>query len=101
MKQRKIPMRMCIGCHQNNLKKDMIRIVRAPENARGEDLNEGALKEFSLDLSGKKPGRGAYLCRNSECMRIAKKGRKLDKAFETKVPEEVYDKLLKQIEELN
>lgn len=81
MKQRKIPMRSCVGCLESKPKKELIRIVRSPEG------------EISLDPIGKKPGRGAYICPNSECLRKAKKARRLEKNFECEVSPEVYEAL--------
>ena len=81
MKPRKIPMRSCVGCLESKPKKELIRVVRSPEG------------EISLDPIGKKPGRGAYICQNSECLRKAKKARRLEKNFECEVAPEVYDAL--------
>ena len=81
MKQRKIPMRSCVGCLESKPKKELIRIVRSPEG------------EISLDPVGKKPGRGAYICRNVECLKKARKGRKLEKSFSCEVAAEVYQAL--------
>ena len=81
MQQKKIPMRKCIGCNEMKPKKELIRIVRSPEG------------EFDLDVTGKKSGRGAYICKNPECFALVKKGGKLNRSFETSVPDEIYDKL--------
>ncbi len=81
MQQKKIPMRKCIGCGEMKPKKELIRIVRSPEG------------EFDLDVTGKKSGRGAYICKNPECFTLVKKGKKLNRSFETSVPDEIYDKL--------
>lgn len=81
MKQRKIPMRSCVGCFESKPKKELIRIVRSPEG------------EISLDPVGKKPGRGAYICPNVECLKKARKGRKLEKSFSCEVSAEVYQAL--------
>ncbi|HHW32306.1 MAG TPA: YlxR family protein [Clostridiaceae bacterium] len=86
MKQRKIPMRMCLGCHEMKPKKELVRVVCNKEN------------EVSVDLVGKKPGRGAYICRNIDCFVKARKGKKFEKAFETSISDEVYDLLAKQVE---
>ena len=69
-KPRKIPMRMCVGCREMKPKKELIRVVRSPEGA------------VSLDATGKKPGRGAYVCFNAECLRRALKQKQLDRALE-------------------
>ena len=66
MHQKKIPMRMCTGCGEMKPKKELVRVVKAPQK---EDESGSPLPpEISLDLTGKKPGRGAYLCRNPECL---------------------------------
>ena len=62
-------MRMCLGCNEMKPKKELIRVVRSPED------------EISLDTTGKKSGRGAYVCPNAECLRLARKSRKLEKSF--------------------
>jgi len=87
LKKRKIPMRMCIGCRQMMPKKDLIRVVKGPEGS------------IDLDLKGKAPGRGAYLCRNQVCIDKAAKNKLLEKAFEQKIEQEVYDKLKTQLNE--
>lgn len=85
MKTRKIPLRKCIGCNESKPKKDLIRIVKNKEN------------EINVDLTGKANGRGAYICNDPECFKKVKKGKKLNRAFEMQVPDEVYDDLLKEI----
>lgn len=85
MKRRKIPLRKCIGCNESKPKKDLIRIVKNKEN------------EINVDLTGKADGRGAYICNDPECFKKVKKGKKLNRAFEMQVPDEVYDDLLKEI----
>ena len=84
---KKIPMRQCLGCREMKPKRDLIRVVRSPEG------------ELSLDFKGKKPGRGAYLCPDPACLARAKKARALERAFETAVPDEVYEGLEAQMEE--
>lgn len=85
MKQKKIPLRKCNGCGEQKDKRELVRIVK---NADG---------EISLDLTGKAPGRGAYICKCAECLVKARKARRIDKAFECTVPSEVYDKLEEQL----
>ena len=90
MKTRKIPLRKCTGCQEMKDKRELIRIVRNDEGV------------FSLDATGKKPGRGAYICKSEECLNKAKKSKGLERSFKTAVPEEVYLSLaeeLKAIEE--
>ena len=86
MKQKKIPLRMCLGCKEMKPKKELIRVVRN---------NEG---EINIDLVGKKPGRGAYICKNSDCLEKATKAKRLEKAFETTIDVEIYNKLKNQLE---
>lgn len=85
MKQKKIPMRNCKGCNEMKPKKELIRIVKSPEG------------EISLDLTGKKNGRGAYICHSVECFKKVRKSRRLEKEFECKIPEEVYDLMEKEL----
>ena len=85
MKTRKTPMRVCAGCQEQKSKKKMLRVVRTPEGA------------VEIDKTGKKSGRGAYVCRNPECLRKARKSRALERAFETAIPAEVYDALEAQM----
>ena len=79
MQQKKVPMRKCIGCNESKQKKELVRIVRSPEG------------DISLDLTGKKSGRGAYICNNPECLKKAEKSKRLDRIFEIQVPDSVYD----------
>ena len=80
MKEKRIPLRKCVGCGQMKPKAELIRVVR--DNAGG----------VSLDPSGKKPGRGAYICRQGDCLTQARKARRLEKAFSAVAPE-IYDAL--------
>lgn len=82
------PERQCIGCGEKKEKKDLIRIVKSPEG------------EFSLDVTGRKNGRGAYLCNDSECLDKACKKKSLDKSFKEAVPADVYEKLKGEFEQL-
>lgn len=90
MHQKKIPMRKCTGCTEMKEKRELVRIVKAPENAE----NSG---EISVDLTGKKPGRGAYLCKDPDCLAKAKKARRLEKAFSCRIPDEVYEQLGREL----
>ena len=87
MKQRKVPLRKCTGCQEMKDKKELIRIVRNDEG------------EFSLDRTGKKPGRGAYICPNGECLARAQRSIGLERSFKAPVPKEVYEQLLKELED--
>lgn len=86
MKPKKIPLRMCLGCGEMKSKKELIRVVRSAEG------------EVSLDLTGKKSGRGAYICKNIECFRKARKARKFERAFSCQISEEVYNDMEKELE---
>lgn len=83
---KKIPMRQCVGCREMKPKKELVRVVKSPEG------------EISMDLRGKAPGRGAYVCRNLECLRRARKSRALERGFDTAIPQEVYDRLEQELE---
>jgi uncharacterized protein len=97
MKQRKIPLRQCSGCGEMKPKKELVRVVRAPEKTDENGNASGG--EISLDLTGKKPGRGAYVCHNLECLKKARKARKFERAFSCKIPDEVYDTMEAEIAE--
>lgn len=97
MKQRKIPLRQCSGCGEMKPKKELVRVVRAPEKTDENGVVTGG--EISLDLTGKKPGRGAYVCHNPECLKKARKARKFERAFSCKIPDEIYDKMEAEIAE--
>ena len=77
MKPKKIPMRMCVGCREMKPKKELIRVVRSPEG------------QVSMDPVGKKPGRGAYVCRSVACLKRAIKQRQLERQLEVSLTEEV------------
>lgn len=96
MRQKKVPLRKCTGCGEMKEKKELIRIVKAPDavGADGELLQTG---EISVDLTGKKPGRGAYICRSSACLASAKKARRLERAFSCRISEEIYSRLGEEI----
>lgn len=81
MKKRKIPERMCTGCREKKPKKQLVRIVRSPE------------QEISIDFTGKKPGRGAYLCVDLECLKKSRKSKALDRALETGIGPEIWELL--------
>lgn len=80
-KTRKIPQRQCVGCREMKDKKALLRIVKTPEG------------EILLDSTGKRSGRGAYVCPDPECLKKARKSRALERAFDTSIPAEVYDAL--------
>lgn len=82
---KKTPMRKCLGCGEMKDKKELVRIVRSSEG------------EISVDITGKKPGRGAYICRSEACLNAAVKARRLDRAFKCKLPEDIYGTLASEL----
>lgn len=82
---KKIPLRQCVGCGEMKSKKEMIRVLKTEE-------------AIILDTTGKKNGRGAYVCKNAECLQKAKKSKGLDRSFKMTISDEVYDSLTKEIE---
>ena len=89
MKQKKIPMRMCVGCREMKEKRSLIRVVRSPEG------------EVSLDSGGKKPGRGAYVCRSTECLGRAIRQKQLERQLEVQLSPEVAEALKEELSRLN
>ena len=85
---KKIPMRKCVGCGEMKSKKEMLRVLKTPE------------EEFVLDATGKKNGRGAYLCFSKDCLEKAVKGKGLERSFKQSIPREVYDRLEKEMDVL-
>ena len=85
---KKIPLRQCVGCGEMKGKREMIRVLRTVEN------------EICLDITGKKNGRGAYLCRSGECLRKARKNKGLERSFKMSIPGEVYEILEREFENL-
>lgn len=84
--QKKIPLRQCLGCREMKPKRELVRVVRSPEG------------EVSVDLTGKKNGRGAYVCRDAECLKKAIRSRALARALEAQIPDELYDRLREEME---
>ena len=97
MKQKKIPMRKCTGCGEMKPKRELIRVVKAPD-VKGESGEVIAKGEISIDLNGKKPGRGAYICNSAECLKKAVKAKRLERAFCAAIPDEVYNRLQEEID---
>ena len=85
---KKVPLRQCVGCGEMKGKRDMIRVLKTPEN------------EISLDVTGKKNGRGAYVCKSRECLLKARKNKGLERSFKMSIPSEVYDTLEEEFEKL-
>ena len=88
--QKKIPMRQCLGCREMKPKKELIRVVRSPDETT-----------ISLDFRGKAPGRGAYLCPDPACLKKAIKSRALERAFSTAIPPEIYSRLEEEMSSQN
>lgn len=84
--KKKIPMRKCVGCGEMKPKKEMMRVLRSEED------------EFVIDTSGKKNGRGAYLCFSRDCFQKAVKNKGLERSFKQAIPQEVYDRLEKEMD---
>ena len=99
MKQKKIPLRKCVGCNEMKEKKALVRVVKAPDttNEQGEVIQRGSI---SVDLTGKQAGRGAYVCPSAACLTAARKARRFEKTFSCKIPDEVYERLEQEIEQL-
>jgi len=83
---KKPPLRQCLGCRVMKPKRELIRAVRSPEG------------DVSIDLTGKKPGRGAYVCQSKECLKRAVKSKALSRAFRAEIPQDVMDMLSEQME---
>ncbi|MDO4539982.1 MAG: YlxR family protein [Syntrophomonadaceae bacterium] len=88
VKPRKIPQRMCVGCREMKNKRELLRVVRLPEGG------------VELDLTGKKSGRGAYVCPSVDCYNQAVKGKRLQKALEHQMPDELVERIRKEIESM-
>ena len=87
MKTKKIPMRMCLGCGEMRPKRELIRVVKSKEG------------EISLDLTGKKSGRGAYICKSVECFEKARKARKFERSFSCMISDDIYDSMEGELKE--
>ena len=85
---KKIPLRKCVGCDQMNPKKDLIRVIRTQEG------------EFLVDETGRKNGRGAYLCVDSQCYQLGIKRKGFERSFKQEIPKEIVEKLAREIEEI-
>ena len=85
--QKKIPQRQCMGCRERREKRELIRVVRAPDGG------------VSLDFRGQAPGRGAYICPDMACLKKALRSKALDRSLEVTIPEEIYARLEQEMEE--
>ena len=88
-KVKKIPVRQCLGCNEHKPKAELIRVVRDPKGG------------ISLDTRGKKSGRGAYICHNVKCLNKARKSKRIERALDCTIPEEIYDAMEEQLAEEN
>lgn len=88
MANKKIPMRQCVGCNEMKTKREMIRVIKTAE------------EEIVLDATGKKNGRGAYICPNSECLEKARKSRGLERSLKMAIPKEIYEQLGEEMKEI-
>ncbi len=86
MSTKQIPIRHCLGCGEGKPKKELVRVVRSPAG------------EMSVDITGKKPGRGAYICKNAACLAKAQKAKRLEKAFSCQIDKDVYTRLEQEID---
>lgn len=86
--EKKVPLRKCLGCDEMIGKKGLLRIVKTKDG------------EIALDLTGRKSGRGAYICKDKECFALARKKRSLERSLKCQIPEEVYNQLEQEIEKL-
>ncbi|HIQ99345.1 MAG TPA: YlxR family protein [Candidatus Scybalocola faecavium] len=89
MGMKKIPLRQCIGCGEMKNKKEMIRVIKTPEG------------EIMIDATGRKNGRGAYICPSSDCLKKAIKSKGLERSFKMNIPKEVYEQLTKEMESID
>lgn len=86
-KVRKVPLRQCLGCNEHKPKRELLRVVKSPDG------------EISLDFTGKKSGRGAYLCYDVHCLKKARKTRRIDHSLSCTVPDDVYDRMERELAE--
>ena len=92
MRTRKEPQRKCMGCNEMFCKKELVRVVKTKVSDDPEQY------EISLDLTGKKAGRGAYVCKNTACLQKARKAKRLERALDCKIPDEVYDRMEQEMQ---
>lgn len=85
MQTKRVPLRMCTGCGEMKPKRELVRVVKSAEG------------EVSLDLTGRKAGRGAYVCKNPDCLKKARKTKRIERAFASAIPDEVYDRLEEEL----
>jgi len=88
MTNKKVPMRQCVGCGEMKMKKELIRVIKTPED------------EIVLDATGRKNGRGAYVCASMECLKTAMKRKGLERSLKVAIPAEVYDSLEQEMSKI-
>lgn len=86
---KKVPMRQCIGCQEMKSKKEMIRVIRTPEG------------EICIDATGRKNGRGAYICHNMDCLKKAEKNHGIERSLKMQIPEDVYSRLEEEMNDID
>ena len=84
-KKKKTPERQCLGCNEHRPKAELLRVVRTPD------------AEVVLDFTGKKSGRGAYICRNVSCLKKARRSKRIDRSLDVVIPEDVYDRMEREL----
>ena len=84
-KKKKLPERKCLGCGESKPKSELARVVRAPDGS------------VSLDLTGRKSGRGAYVCKDVECLKKCRKAKRIERSLEVEIPDTVWDALEKEL----
>lgn len=87
IRQKKIPMRQCLGCNEHKAKAELLRVLRTPEG------------EIALDFTGKRSGRGAYICKSVSCLKKARKSGRIGRSLDCEIPEAVYDRMEKELSE--
>ena len=88
MTNKKVPMRQCVGCGEMKSKKDLLRVIKTPE------------EEIVLDATGRKNGRGAYICASMECLKTARQRKGLERSLKVSIPEDVYESLEQEMREV-
>lgn len=96
VKTKKVPMRKCSGCGEMFPKKDLVRVVKTPDimDDEGNIVEKG---QVCLDLTSKKSGRGAYVCKNIDCLKKARKAKRIERSLNTDIPSQVYDQMEREI----
>lgn len=96
MKQKRAPLRKCTGCGEMKEKRGLIRVVRSPD-AKDGGSKAAQAPVVSLDLTGRMPGRGAYVCRNISCFEKARRARRFERSLSCKIPDEIYEQMMTEL----